>query len=94
MKNKILTAISTVMLVVPWSILLLRMFDWALQSPTAEIMIAGYAAFMVFSGVFTIFSYVREKAQSNLMKICLVVNTLYAVAGVGFLGMMINTRLM
>ncbi len=39
MKNKILTAISAIMVFVPWTIFLLRMNDWALQSPTAEIMI-------------------------------------------------------
>ncbi|MFR4144861.1 MAG: hypothetical protein ACLT1K_13205 [[Clostridium] leptum] len=40
MKNKILTAISTIMLFVPWTILPLRTFDWALESPVAEIMIS------------------------------------------------------
>lgn len=35
MKNKILTAISTIMLFVPWTILPLRTFDWALESPVA-----------------------------------------------------------
>lgn len=94
MKNKILTALSTIMLFIPWTILPLRTFDWALEVPAAEIMIACYAAFMIFSGVFTIISYVKAKAQSNLMKVCLVVNSLYAVAGVVFLGMMINTQLM
>ena len=59
-------------------------FQWALESPVAEIMIACYATFMIFSGVFTIISYVKVKAQNNLMKVCLVVNSLYAVAGVGF----------
>ena len=94
MKTKILTTVSTIMLFVPWTILPLRTFDWALESPVAEIMIACYAAFMIFSGVFTIISYIKAKAQSNLMKVCLVVNSLYAVAGVVFLGMMINTKLM
>lgn len=94
MKNKILTAVSTIMLFVPWTILPLRTFDWALESPVAEIMIACYAAFMVFSGVFTIISYVKAKAQNNLMKVCLIVNSLYAVAGIVFLGMMINTHFM
>jgi hypothetical protein len=94
MKNKILTAVSTIMLFIPWTILPLRAFDWALESPVAEIMIACYAAFMIFSGVFTIISYAKAKAQNNLMKVCLVVNSLYAVAGVVFLGMMINTKLM
>ena len=94
MKNKILTAVSTIMLFIPWTILPLRAYDWALESPVAEIMIACYAAFMIFSGVFTIISYAKAKAQNNLMKVCLVVNSLYAVAGVVFLGMMINTKLM
>ena len=94
MKNKILTAVSAVMLLVPWTILPLRTFDWALESPAAEIMIACYSAFMIFSGIFTIISYVKAKAQNNLMKVCLIVNSLYAVAGVVFLGMMINTHFM
>ena len=94
MKNKILTAVSAVMLLVPWTILPLRTFDWALESPAAEILLACYSAFMIFSGVFTIISYVKAKAQNNLMKVCLIVNSLYAVAGVVFLGMMINTHFM
>lgn len=72
----------------------MRTFDWALESPVAEIMIACYAVFMIFSGVFTIISYVKAKAQSNLMKVCLIVNSLYAVAGVVFLGMMIIPKIM
>ena len=93
MRNKILTAVSAIMLFVPWTILPLRTFDWALESPAAEIMIACYAAFMIFSGVFTMISYVKAKAGSNLMKVCLVVDGLYAVAGTVFLGMMIHTQL-
>lgn len=87
MKNKILTTISTIMLFIPWTILPLRMFDWALETPTAEIMITCYAAFMIFSGIFTIASYAKGKVRSNLMKFCLVVNSLYAVFGVFALGM-------
>lgn len=94
MKNKILTAISTIMLFIPWTILPLRTFDWALESPVAEIMIACYAAFMIFSGVFTMLSYVKAKAQNNLMKVCLIVNSLYAAFGVAALGMMIVQKIM
>ena len=93
MKNKLLTAVSAVMLLVPWTILPLRTFDWALESPAAEIMIACYSVFMIFSGVFTIISYTKAKAQSNLMKVCLILNSLYAAAGAGVLGMMISTQL-
>lgn len=94
MKNKILTVVSTVMLLILWTILPLRTFDWALESPVAEIMIACYAAFMIFSGVFTIFSYVKAKAQNSLMKVCLIVNSLYGAVGVFFLGLMSVQNLM
>lgn len=94
MKNKILIVISTIMLFVPWTILPLRTFDWALESTVTEIMISCYAAFMIFSGVFTIVSYVKAKAQNNLMKICLIVNGLYAVGGVAVFGMMILPKIM
>lgn len=94
MKNKILTTISTIMLFIPWTILPLRTFDWALASPVAEIMISCYAAFMIFSGVFTIISYVKEKVQNNLMKVCLVVNGLYAVGGVAAFAMMVLPKIM
>ncbi len=46
MKNKICTAIATLMLFIPWTILPLRTFDWALESPAAELIIYSYAAFM------------------------------------------------
>lgn len=93
MKNKILTAVSTIMLFIPWTILPLRTFDWALESPAAEIMIACYAAFMIFSGVFTIISYVKAKAQSNLMKVCLIINGIYAVGGVAAFCMMVLPKI-
>lgn len=77
------------MVFVPWTILLLRTNEWALESPTAEIMITSYAIFMIISGLFTLFSYTKGKAQNNLMKISLVVNSLYAVVGVAIIGMMV-----
>lgn len=93
MKNKILTTISTIMLFVPWTILLLRTFDGALESPVAEIMISCYAAFMIFSGIFTIACYVKAKLQNNLMKMCLVINGLYMVGGIAVLTMMIIPKI-
>ncbi len=94
MKNNIITAVSTVMLFVPWTILILRENEWALQSPTAEIMISCYGAFMVFSGVFTIVSYIKARVQNSLMKICLIVNSLYAAVGIGALVMMVLPKIM
>ncbi len=93
MKNKILTAISTIMFFIPWTILPLRInFQWALDY--ADIMIPCYAAFVIFSGVFTIFSYIKAKVQNNLMKICLIVNSLYAVGGVAALGIIVLPKIM
>lgn len=93
MKNKILTTISTIMLFIPWTILPLRSnFQWALDY--ADIMIPCYAVFMIFSGIFTILSYVKAKAQNNLMKVCLIVNSLYAAFGVAALGMIIVPKIM
>ena len=63
MKNKILTTISTIMLFVPWTILPLRMFDWALESLVAEIMISCYAAFMIFNGVLQSYLMLRKKCR-------------------------------
>nr|WP_304710014.1 hypothetical protein [uncultured Acetatifactor sp.] len=81
-KQIILTAICALMLFIPWTILPLRSFPWALESPTAAIMISCYAAFMVFSGVFTAVVYAKGKIQHTLMKICVVINGIYALGGV------------
>ena len=87
MKNKVLTAICTLMIFVPWTILPLRnYFQWALDY--AEIMIPCYAVFMIFSGVFTLFSYINGKVQNILVKICLVINGMYAIFGIGAIAMM------
>lgn len=88
MKEKVLTVISTLMIFIPWTILPLRSFDWALESPAAEIMISCYAVFMIFSGVFTAVSYGAAKVQHGWMKVCLVINCLYAVGGAAAVGMM------
>lgn len=42
MKTKILTTICTLMIPIPWTILYLRSFAWALESPAAEITISCY----------------------------------------------------
>ncbi len=81
-KTIILTAICVVMLFIPWTILPLRSFPWALESPAAEIIISSYAAFMIFSGVFTVILYAAEKIRHTLMKLCVVINGIYALGGV------------
>lgn len=82
LKQTILTAVCFVMLFLPWTILPLRTFPWALESPGAEIIISCYAAFMIFSGIFTAVVYAKAKVQHTLMKLCLVFNGIYALGGV------------
>lgn len=94
MKDKLKVAICTVMLLIPWTILYLRRFDWALESSVAEIMIASYAVFMIFSAVFTIIAYIKDKLQNNLMKVCLVINGLYGVGGIAAICMMLLPKIM
>lgn len=89
MKNKICTALATVMLFVPWTILPLRTFDWALKSPVAEIMIYSYAAFMIFSGIFSILAYTKGKVKNKWMQVCAVVNGIYMAGAVAILCMAI-----
>ncbi len=87
MKDKICTAVSTLMLFVPWTILPLRTFDWALQSPVAEIIVYSYAAFMIFSGVFSILAYTKSKVKNKWMQVCTIINGIYAVGAVAILAM-------
>ncbi len=93
MKNKILTVISAIMLFVPWTILPLRTFGWALESPVAEILIYSYAAFMIFSGIFSILAYTKGKVRSKLMQVCAAVNSIYAVGAIAIIAMNIITRI-
>ncbi len=91
MKEKLLTAISTIMIFIPWTILPLRTFDWALESPAAEIIVYSYAAFMIFSGIFTLLAYVTAGVKNALMKICLVITLIYAAAAAAIIGLSLIT---
>lgn len=88
MKEKILTAISAVMVLVPWTIFPLRTNDWALESPTAEIIIISYAAFMIASGIFSLLAYKKGNVKNNVMKFTIMINIVYAVAAIALMGMM------
>lgn len=89
MKNKVIQIISTILMFIPWTILIFRTQQWALESPTAEIMIIVYCILMIGIGIFTLVGYNKFKVQTTLMKVCTVINTIYAVAGIGFLALLI-----
>lgn len=89
MKQNLLTGTCLAMVPLPWTILYLRQFAWALESPVAEIMLAAYALFMIFSGGFTIWAYMKKGVRNGLMKACVIVNSLYGAGGIAALGMML-----
>ena len=86
MKNKLCTAVSTILLLPPFVLLFLRRWEWALESPVAEIMIYSCTAIMLLSGVFTALAY-RSGVKNRWMQVLLVVETLYAVLAVVILGL-------
>lgn len=89
MKNKICTTIATIMLFVPWTILPLRTFDWALETPAAQIIVICYALLMIFSGFFTIHMYRTGRGKGLWMQICTIVCVIYAAAAVAILALMV-----
>ena len=86
MKNKLCTAVSTILLLPPFVLLFLRRWEWALESPVAEITIYSCTAIMLLSGVFTALAY-RSGVKNRWMQVLLVVETLYAVLAVAILGL-------
>ena len=74
------------MLLPPFVLLFLRRWEWALESPVAEIMIYSCTAIMLLSGVFTALAY-RSGVKNRWMQVLLVVETLYAVLAVAILGL-------
>ena len=93
MKNKALTAVSTIMMVIPWTIFILRMNQWALESPAAEIIIGSYIVFMLFSGIFTTLCYAKGKIRNKLIQICMIVNDIFAFFGICAGGWMLYSAL-
>ncbi|MCF1685726.1 hypothetical protein LQF67_09015 [Tetragenococcus halophilus] len=89
MKDKLVNIIDCLVVFIPWTILPIRMFDWALKSPNAGNIILGYAIFMIIGGIFTIITYPKIEEKSNLLKICLVVNSFYLCFGLFAAGMVL-----
>lgn len=55
--------------------------------------IYSYAAFMIFSGIFSILAYTKGKVKSKLMQLCVAINSIYAVGAIAIIGMNIVTRI-
>ena len=84
--------ISTILLLLPWTILPLRTFRWALETPAAQIIIIFYAVLMIFTGIFTVCCYRRGRHKGLWMQLCTVGGVIYAAADVFLLGLMIYSQ--
>lgn len=87
------TAVITLLLLLPWTIFILRSFRWALESPAAEIIIGTYAAAMILMAAAAIIVYVKGRIRNNLMKAALVIHCIYAGVGLTALLLMVGGML-
>ena len=91
--KKIITFVSLVMVFLPWTIFPLRTNPWALQSPAAEIIVYSYAAFMIFSAVFTTVAYVKGKVKNKVLQMDMVINDIYGFTALCLLVLAVNTAI-
>ncbi len=91
--KKIITFISLIMIFLPWTIFPLRTNPWALQSPAAEIIVYSYAAFMIFSAVFTTVAYTKGNVKNKVMQIAMVIHDIYGFTALCLLVLAVNTAL-
>ena len=89
--KKLITFISVLMIFIPWTIFPIRTNLWALQSPAAEIIVYSYAAFMIFSAVFTTLAYTKGQVKNKVMQIALVINDIYGFTALCLLGMAVSS---
>ena len=87
--QKNVSLVSTILLLFPWTILPLRTFVWALETPAAQIIVICYALLMIFSGFFTIHMYRTGRGKGLWMQICTIVCVIYAAAAVAILALMV-----
>lgn len=76
-----LSVLNLILTFVPWTILILRQYDFALQSPGAEIIIAIYCVYIAAAFAFSLYLYKKKNMRDVLSGIALVLNSIY-LAGV------------
>lgn len=87
MKNKIMSVVSALFLVSPFTLLILRANRWALESPLAEILIITYAILMIVGALYTLLAFTAFKVRNAFMTVSLIINILYAVFGGGVIAL-------
>ena len=89
MKEKGLTLLSVLMVLFPWTLLLLRRYTkWALVY--AHILIPGYAVVMILYAVCAFLIWHTARVRNSVMGLCLLIHGIYGAFGVMVLAMMLN----
>lgn len=89
MKQKLLTIISSLLVLLPWLSLLLKKWSKLPGTLAVDITILVCAVLLILIGIFTILAYCKGRVQNAVMKICLIINSIYALCGVTTIGMML-----
>lgn len=90
-KKKIsaMSVISLMTVLLPWTILYVRTYDFALVSPWAEIIIGIYSLLILCFFAFSAFVYFGKKRKDVIAALALMVNGIYAVGTVVLVGVSI-----
>lgn len=85
MKKQIkpLSILVFLLMFVPWTIFVLRQYEFAMVMPNATIIIGIYCVEILVAFVLTAFVYFRKRVRDILSSIALVVNGMYAVFVIG-----------
>lgn len=90
--NKKITAISVISLLtvlLPWTILYVRTYDFALKSPWAEIVIGIYSLLILVFFGFSAFVYFGIKRKNAMTALAVAINGIYAVGTIALVGISI-----
>jgi hypothetical protein len=72
-----LSVLNLILTFVPWTILILRQYDFALQSPAAEIIITVYCIYIAGAFAFSLYLHTKKNMRDILSGIALILNSIY-----------------
>lgn len=74
-----LSAVSLVTVLIPWTILYVRTYEFALRSPWAEIIIGIYCGVILLLFAFSLFVYAGKKHKDILAALAVTIHGIYAL---------------
>jgi len=73
--------------VLPWTILWVRTFDFALESPMAERIIGAYLGLIAIGFIISLIAYVKKEGRPGLLTGALLINGIYFIGSLGILAL-------